>query len=241
MVKSLLIAFIFLLCFKLSFSQMQKADTAFVQASISNAIQVYETEFKNQSHLYNGSEYRDYQPLEDEHPFFPTEDWEIGSVMFDGQLYKGVPLIYDIQKDLLITEYIHSGNMMQLVTAKVNSFTLQGHTYIRMIQDNETPLETGFYDLLYDGQVKVYARRTKTLQENTQSGRIERRFDYKVRYYIFKDKTYNPVYSKSSVLKIFMDKKQELRQQFGKSRLNYKMDREKSIVQFAQLYDSLTR
>jgi hypothetical protein len=129
--------------------------------------------------------------------------------------------------------------MMQLVSEKVKSFSILDHTYVRLINNNENPLETGFYDLLYDGRIKVYARRTKTFQENTQSGTIERRFDYKVRYYIFKDNTYNPVSSKSSVLKVFMDKKQELRQQISKSKLNFRADREKSIVQLTQLYDSL--
>src|SRR5690348_16627231 len=90
----------------LTYAQSAKPDTAFVKASFSKAKAVYASSaIRSQSHLYNGSQYIDYTPIGEEHPYFLTNDWTNGTVIYDGEKYENVPLLYDISADKLVVEH----------------------------------------------------------------------------------------------------------------------------------------
>lgn len=222
------------------FAQNSAPDTAFLSSSIKYATTLYTKAVFNQSHLLNGIDYIDYMPLEDEHPFFGSDDWVVGDVYYDGQLFENAALLYDIQKDVLVTEYIHNGGMMQLISEKVKYFTFHGHQFIRIAPAREyAGVEPGYYELLYDGNVKVYSKHKKVFQERIVSQHFEREFDYKVRVYIFKDGQYFSVDKKSGVLSVFGDKKQALRALLKKNKVRFGKDKVNGIVAAARLYDSI--
>ena len=92
----------FLLLFLTSLTRAQAvvvSDTAFIRASVDSAKNAYAYVIRSQSHLYNGSQYIDYQPLEDEHPYYLANDWTSGTIIYDGEKYENVSLLYDISAD----------------------------------------------------------------------------------------------------------------------------------------------
>lgn len=219
-------------------SVAQKADTAFISASAGRAQQLYTNFFQGQARLFNGTEYRLYQSRNDEFPLYLKDDWITGDVMYDGERYDNVQLMYDINIDEVAVEHMLNGAEIQLIAEKVSWFTLSGHTFVWVNGTKTNAVKSGFYDLLYDGPSKVYARREKVLQETIESQVIVARFEEKNHLYILRNGVFVPVKKKGSVLAVFSDRKSEVKSALSKSKIRFRKDREKAIVRAATFYDS---
>lgn len=214
-----------------------------MQQSVGQAYAAYENTMNLQSHLYNGSEYVDYDNYIDGHQYFGSDDWEDGSIHYDGTLYRDVPLLYDVMLDQVVTENFAGPLRIRLVGEKIRYFTLLGHRFIRIVTDSvQNPvLRTGFYDQLYNGNVQVLAKRAKLIHEQITSGRVEKNFYEKNRYFIEKEGRFYPVKSKRSVLNVFDDRKKELQRYLREHKIKYRRTPELAMVQLAQHYDALTK
>ena len=128
---------------------------------------------------------------------------------------------------------------MELVSEKVERFSLLGHTFIWLEPDTTTKIEirSGFYDLLYDGQLKIIARRSKDLQKVLESTTLTIKFDEKVQYLILKNGTYFSVKNKASVLSALEDRKKDLKQFIARNHINFK-DRENTLIRLAEFYET---
>lgn len=219
-------------------AQSAKPDTAFLTSAKEHQYAMYDRYIYGQSRLYNGSEYRDFFSRNDEHPYFAVDDWSYGDILYDEELYRNVPLFYDLYHDKIITEHILNGSKLELVSEKVMRFSIAGHTFVRLKKDETGTISEGFHDLLYDGINKVYCRREKQLQQKIESNTIIARFEEKNRIFILKNGVYFPVKKKGSVLAVFSDRKQELKAFLKKNKIVFGADREKAIVRLAEHYDS---
>jgi len=219
-------------------AQLSRPDTAFISAAKSNQKQLYKKFIHGQSRLNNGSAYRDYFSKNDEHPYFGVDDWAYGYIIYDDELYTDVAMFYDLSRDKVIAEHSLSGTKLELVSEKIKQFSLADHVFIRLGKNESSIIPEGFFELLYDGTTKVYARREKILNEKIESNEIITKFDDLNRIYIQKDGTYFFVNKKKSVLDVFIDKKQELKTFLTKNKINYNGDREKAIVRMAEFYDA---
>ena len=227
------------------FSQAQNArpDTSFITHAIENTKQLYTASTHFESSINNGGDYVEYNQRDEEHPYFMNDDWVMGSVLYDNDLYKDVPLMYDLSQQKLIFEHYSSANKISLVNKKINRFNIFGHTFIALEKSDKLhpSMPGGFYDLLYDGQIKVLVRRQKQLQERIVSEDLEAEFEESNRYYIFKDKNYFPVKKKGSVLIVLADQKSNLKQFIRKSKIRFGVNREDALKRVAQFYDSLKK
>jgi len=214
----------------------QAPDTTFAEVATANTRKLYIQGMKGQLPLYNGSRYHDYQPLQDEHPYYLSDDWQEGSVLYNNNLYTSVALLYNIFTDEIILENYNGGSMTLLIAERVQFFSLRDRTFIRL--DNGL-VKTGFYEVLYDGDTKVYAKRIKEFSETISSGEIERTFQEKTKYFIFKDKRYYPVKSKGSVFDLFKNHKKELARYMRDANLSFKKNREHTIVKLTEYYNGL--
>jgi hypothetical protein len=227
----------------LAFSQSAPADSALLQQSIQQVSNRYRTEMHLHSHLYNGSEYVDYDNYIDGHQYFESDELEDGVVHYDGALYQGVPLLYDVRLDQVITENLAGPLRIRLVSEKVRYFTLLNHTFVRIVADStqQGGVRTGFYDQLYDGNVQVLAKRVKLIHEQVSSGRVEKHFYGRDRHFIRKAGQFYPVKRKSSVLRVFDDRKKELQKFLREQKIRFKQNPEATMVQLARQYDALTK
>jgi len=218
--------------------QSAKPDTSFLSSAKSHQFALYNRYIHGQSRLYNGSEYRDFLSKNDEHPYFGVDDWVFGEILYDDEVYNDVPLFYDIYHDKVITEHILNGSKLELISEKVARFSISGHNFVRLKEDEAKIITAGFYDLLYDGVTNVFCRREKLLQRKVESHDIIESFDERNRIFILKSGVYYPVRKKRSVLDVFGDKKSELKSYMKDNTIVFKADREKAIVQLAKQYDS---
>lgn len=202
------IPFLFVTYLVASQAYSQTADTARLQVdqAVHNAVGLYQQATVESQHLYNGSEYYVYDDDVEEHQFFESEDWEDGSVVYDDRLYQPVPMLYDIVKDQVIIEHARGYDNVKLQSEKLTAFTLQKHTFVRLLE-TDSGIRTGFYDLLYDGAIKVLARRIKERKEAIENLRIKITFPAKSVFFIYKDRVYHSVNNKKSVLGLFAEQK----------------------------------
>jgi len=213
-------------------AQSYYKDTLFVREAITAIENKYRTETRSQSELYNGSDFNFYQPLLNENPYFLSDDWILGTIEYDHTVYTQVYLRYDIQSDEVIAEHLN-GTRIKLSKQNIGYFILNGHTFILI------PDLYKFYEVLYDGQTKAYASHYKTFQESISNEKLERTFRQKTRYFVYKDKKYISVNSKSAVYAAFKERKKELRQFASQNKLRFRTNEATFIAALAQHHDNL--
>jgi hypothetical protein len=214
----------------------QLSDSTFVAQAKNNAINVYTQAIGVQSHLYNGSEYKEHILTSDEYPFM-HDDVMTGNVKYAGELYTRVPLWYDLEIDQAITSYPH-GNKVQLIRDKVEYFEIDNHRFVLLDNNKVT---TGFYDLQYDGKLKFYVRKVKVpvLKVNSNGSEARTIFETRTRYFILKNGVYHNVKSKRSVLDLVRDKKKDLKRALRGKKMYYKKDREAAITFLLSEYERM--
>ena len=221
------------------YCQATKVDTSFLAQSKTKSIALYAATILDQSRLFNGSDYIVYIPKDEEHPYYGSDDWTTGSIVYWDELYENVPLLFDLSIDQVIVEH-DRGSPVRLIPEKVQRFTILGHTFVRLLRDDKNKLSDGFYDQLYNGKSKVYAKYSKSYRETLQAPNVIPSFDESVRYYVVKDGNFHVVKTKGSVLQVLSDRKSELKNFLRKNRIRYNDDREKAIVRLTEFYDTLT-
>jgi hypothetical protein len=219
--------------------QARPADTLFLAAARQYQQSLYHASIGGQSRLYNGTEYRDYLAQGDENPYFGIDDWQDGYVYYDDERYDSVAMFYDLSRDQVIIEHVLSGAKIELIAKKVSAFEISKHFFERLYRDSSEVISEGFYERLYNGSTKVYVKRTKTLSSRASGNQLLYTFDERNRVYLLRKNRYYPVKSKKSVLKVFSDKKSELKSMLKQEKINYKADREHAIVRMSQTYDSI--
>lgn len=202
----------------------------------------YKTATNKSQNLYNGRRYFLNDPISDEHQFYIERQWQTGSVIYDGQQFDSLSLMYDIHKDQLIIKDLHN-NFLLLVVERVQAFDINQHHFKRMIPGENLPtnMSTGFYDILYDGNTKFIIRRKKDRQEKIVDMKIIPLYESKDNYYIFRHNTYWPVRKRKSVLALFPEHGRELRRLVRRKGISYRKNREQAIVEMVRYFDEISK
>jgi hypothetical protein len=218
----------------LHFATAQKAkyDTAFVTQAADNAYSVYKQGMREHLALYNGRDHTLYRPIVEEHPYFVSDDWLSGSVILNKSRYDYVELRYNIWTDKLILDN-YGVNSIQLNSDEVKGFRIADHVFVRL--DNGA-IQQGFYELLFNGTIKVYARRTKSGQEQISNSKVERFFIEKSKYYVFQNGQYFLVNGKKSLMQLFSNRKKEINQFVQQNNIRFSRDRESAITRITKFY-----
>lgn len=220
------------------YCQVTKVDTAFLAQAKKQSIALYTATIQHQSRLYNGSDYIIYLPKDEEHPYFKMDDWGTGSVVYWDELYENIPLLFDLTIDQVIAEH-DRGNPIKLHSEKIQRFVIWDHTFVRLYPDDKNKISPGFYDQLYSGESKVYAKYAKNYREELEATRVIPQFDETVRYYLVKNGVFTVVKSKASLLQVLSDHKSEIKNFIRKNHIAFKGNRDQALVRVTQFYDTL--
>jgi len=193
-----------------------------------------------QAPIYNGNEYIEYALiLQEGHPFFKSSLFTNGDIYFDGMLFLGVPMVYDLIKDQVVIRDFHNIYKINLPASKIQQFILSDHVFVRIVHNNFNEINTGFYEQLYKGKVGLFAKREKAIIEKHGSQQIDNVVVSTNSYYVMKKDIYYKFKNERSLLKILNDKKKEIQQYFKKNRIRYKDDPERSMVMAIEYYNRL--
>ena len=184
--------------------------------------------------LFNGPEVILYSPIANEHPYFRTEDLIFGKLKYDGFWHEDVALHFDLERQRLITPYYYEGTPMQLVSAFVDAFELEGHRFINVRQPGYRGLEQpGFYELIYEGPSAIYARHRKIFHEKYRDTEVIREFESITDYYLVRGGNQRKFNAVRELQEVFIDRKQEVRAFIRKNR-------NAGPAEVASYYDNLT-
>lgn len=227
-----------------SFGQVASLDSTWIDRSRQNSIALYSGSIRDQSLLFNGVEYKSIPDPYHGFPFFGSEYIEEGSIQYEGELYTNIPIQYDIVNDLLIMEHYDQKGYVSMIKPrqeKISYFQLMGHTFVRISGDSTTDLRTGYYDLLYDGNVKILAKRKKNISQMASGGQLDVSFFEKNSYYLMKNGKYYSIRNKGSVMKALQDKRKSLNQfvNKNKTKVDFTADREGAMITLATQYDKI--
>jgi len=223
-----------------SFGQNELAKASSVKETVAFPVALYKAATAQSQNLYNGRQYYMYDSRSEEHQFFLDRKWKKGSVLYDGQVFDSIPMLYDIFRDELVIKHFNGDDLL-LQSEKTDYFILNGHRFERLESGKEIndQMRTGFYDILYNGKTRTLVRRSKQRQETIQEKRIIALFPQKNFFYISKNGSYHAVHSKKSVFNLFPEHKKQLRKVLKDQKINFKKDRELAIARIVAAYDEL--
>lgn len=221
--------------------QVNHADSVFYQAAVYNAISFYKQSTNKYPRYYNGRRYKPYRiGFIAGSPFFESDQFAEGNVVYEGGSYDNVNLLYDQVTDMLI---LKAGFVIELISERVSQFTIAGHTFTRLIDDSLNNLPaTGYYENLYSGKIEILKKEQKKIKEdlsNTEGVRGE--IISKKYYYLKKNGQYFFLKNKSVFLGLLKDRENEIQQFIKYHDLNFKKDKETAFTKIAGYYDQLTR
>jgi hypothetical protein len=195
--------------------------------------------------LYTGKEDMRYPGMKG-HPYMDTEQYREGTLLFDGRLYPGVLMRLNTHTDELVLASPDRRYAVALPSDRIGYARLPEYTLLyRHEADKDSlrqglALPAGIYACLYEGACQVYKREVRYRNREIKDMQAEWIFTLQTRFYIFKDGIYHPVSSKSSVLKLFKDKKKELNQFIRLQALDFRDDKAHAIATLAAHYESLS-
>ena len=221
------------------------AENSLQKNAMNNAVSLYHTSLGEQSQLYKGPEYYFYNPTFKGNAYFlDVNAFTTGSVFYDGVLYTGVPMLYDLYAEKIAVLLFDHYNKYSLLNERVKYFKFLDHNFINISADSlgsNTDIKPGFYDVLYQGKLQVLAKRAKDIQTTGGATTVpESYFNLTTRLFLKKGNHYLSITGKRSMLDALKDRKKEIQQYIRSKRLKFRKEPEAAMVEIATYYDHLT-
>ncbi|WEK19335.1 MAG: hypothetical protein P0Y49_21400 [Candidatus Pedobacter colombiensis] len=225
-----------------SFAQNNGQDSILRSIALTKAINFYTSQIDIQRGLNNGLEYDSYLPNIKGSPNFNNESgWNKGDVIYNGIKYKNIPLKYDLVKDLVVVLDTNTNLPFTLINDKVCEFWLLDHHFIFLKGGNDKLNVNGFYDLLSNGNIIFYVKRTKGIRTLSSTFSIEKEFHERLFYLIEKENTRRFITSKSDFLALFKEKKSIIKGYLKANKIDYNVNQELYMKKAIIYYETLNK
>lgn len=208
--------------------QLQRTDEIFITTPFTG------------NHFVNGKAYYPYATSAI-HPFFIDNTWRSGSLRMNGEVYEVDAIKYDLISDYLV--YMHfkesTATTIYLNKQLVSEFIIGRH-YFRYLDDFREQagirLVPGYYEVIYDGDTKLFFRREKTtdLYGNLTDP------VYSQRSYIYRNGKFFWVRGQHSFVRAFEDNRKEIRAFMKSNSFRYDQRNVLKLKEVMEFYDNLT-
>lgn len=221
-------------------AQTLQSDTNQI-AAIKNYRKFYFEEVRDNSRLYNGPEYDEYDPSVKGNAYYnDIKTWKLGTVRYDNMVYYNVPMMYDVFKDCLVCLHYNKFSRYSLLNEKLQCFDLNAEHFVVINVDGLTDPEirNGIYIQVYKGKTEVLVQTSKTIQ--FIGGNLEKSFTApKQKFYLKNGDVYYTITGKSSVLKALYNKKQQVELYLKNNDIKFKNNMQQALAKVAYYYDHL--
>jgi hypothetical protein len=216
----------------------QSPDTLLYRESAYKIHQVYLSEIGDNAQIFHGSEFIRNGEKAIGFPFYEADNMLSGTVSYQGNMLMNLNLYYNLVSDEVVTNNFTHDALITLANEKVDSFTIDGHSFVRLSATKSNGLaKTGFYEKLYTGEPSFYVRREKRLV--TGSGSEETRYVQYNYYFIRMKNVFYQVEDKNSLLDVLKDQKDVLKKYIRTGKLNLKKNTETSLLLTTIYYSQL--
>ncbi len=173
--------------------------------------------------IYRGPEAPKFPFLFEGSQYAYTNEFEEGTVLYNGVEYRGVHLNLSASSDELHLKVLKSGIVIELEKRLVGGFAIGEREYLSLQGDNAVDgLAPGFYEVLHSGRSLLLKKNVKKIavRKHEEKG-IFRQFESANKYYVVKDGTSGQVLRVGDIVKMFDENKKELKGFVKKNRDRY--------------------
>lgn len=222
-------------------AQTNSSDTAFFKNILDSTIAFYTKSLGQNSLLFNGREYTGSYSRTIGHPFYASDRPQKGSILYDRIAYPHSAIMYDLTTDEIFIKTVDNISL-KLINEKIERFSLGEQMFVRMTAtpDKNGIVSDGFYEVLYDGAITVFAKRKKQL-EPTFNLEDPYRFVQYNSYFIKMNDTFHEVKSEKSLLLLFPGYQKDIRKYMRTTRVRFKKDPETFVVRAAEHYSQIKK
>ena len=163
--------------------------------------------------IYRGPEAPKYPFLFEGTQYAYTDEFEEGTVLYNGVEYRGVNLNLSASSDELHLKVLKSGIVIELEKRLVEGFTIGERQYLALRGNNVVEgLAPGFYEVLHSGKCLLLKKNVKKIavRKHEEKG-IFRQFESADKYYVVRDGAYGQVLRVGDIVKMFDENKKELK------------------------------
>ena len=163
--------------------------------------------------IYRGPEAPKYQFLFEGTQYAYTDEFEEGTVLYNGVEFRGVHLNLSASTDELHLKILKSGIVIELEKRLVESFAIGERQYLALQGENAVEgLEPGYYEVLHSGNSMLLKKNVKkvAVRKHEEKG-IFRRFEEANKYYVVRDGIQRRVLGVGDIVKMFEENKKELK------------------------------
>lgn len=194
----------------------------------------YLQEVGDQAELFVGKTEYGYPPtIYMDFPYWGTDDFRQGTVVFNGLTYRNVWIRFDAYLQQLVVRTPVKGAFVCVPMQRVDKFTLDGMEFVRR--------NGGFVALLFSGarmelveQMLLYRK-----ERVTDVGRAQYGFMRETLFHVLTDEGMYEVNKLKSVLKLYPGMKKELRAFAKTNRLDFKEHRRASLIAMIKYAEGL--
>ncbi|MET0636965.1 MAG: hypothetical protein ABWZ25_13125 [Chitinophagaceae bacterium] len=203
-----------------------------------SSVAVHDRLHINELPIYNGRKHLGYLRTIIGTAYYRTEEWQPGSVLYEGTWYPGLYFKYDLTTDNLILQGI-SGIGSVMVKSRIAEFWMGGRHFVRNhLEIRNSP---GFYEVLAEGRITLIAFHKKVLEEKILDREIERSFIGTTHYFAITEKGIIPIRRQKDLTRLLGDKRSASIASRKSKGLNYKQDPEAVLTHHAQFYNKSAR
>ena len=203
-----------------------------------NVIHNYLTEANTYAALYSGKAETPYDRQYANHPYFETERYVSGTLCYNRVVYKDVLMRFDLFRNELTVIFPGRAFPIVLNNEKFEYAVLNGATIV--LPDSETKSKDKFLVLLLNGAYPVVRNYNIGIVSST-ARTILYSFSIRNQYAIYINGVPRAVKNKSSILKLFPDRRKELNEFAKQHKLNFKHEIEQSIIALVNHYEHLNK
>lgn len=176
------------------------------------------------------------------HPFFESNKWEDGSVLYGDQLIDVRGIRYDILNDQLVYLNIRTEDSHHVILSPVfcKEFYINKH-HFRYITKNPdgnsaSSVKTGYYEVIYDGKTKFYVKWEKYSKLNHVDAKQVMDIYYSL--YLYHNGSYTKIKSKRKLFKKLKDREKELKAFVEQEKLVFTRENYSVAKEILQFYDN---
>jgi len=169
--------------------------------------------------LFNGIQYTEqYRTINEKHKFFEKSEFQLGSVVYNGQFYDQTPLKYNLDTDQLLLNigYNYKFPTLILLKSKVEGFRI-GESHFVHIENksDETEME-GFYQVLVaNDSVRLLKKNSKKRFKRIKGSTIYYEFLPENNYVIDYGDSYYNIARKKDVIRIWPNKRDFINENYN--------------------------
>lgn len=181
--------------------------------------------------LYTGTEYvKVFGPINGT-PFFPARN-NNGSVLYHGNHYPDVELLYDCEDDDVVIRNLQGQLKLRLVREKLEGFEVDGHRFVKL---RLLGPEGEFYEELYNGRRRLLIQWQKKMASDQ---RASNEYALKKSVFILEEGRIIPLDRSSDLYDIVTGRSNEARKIYREKRLNFKKDPEGAALSMLREMES---